>query len=115
METVTKIVKTVGIVLLVICYALAIGYVFTLAEPIYYCATRGCSAPGEGDIFFMPFILGLGGVPVMVAALAHSIVQSKKKTEWAWLFRIFAAVFGTTLVSIGLVFTYAGVTSSFHR
>lgn len=109
------VMKIVGIILLAICYALALGYVFILIEPTYYCVTRGCSGPGEGDIFVIPFLLGLGGVPAMVAALAHSIVQMKKKTEWAWLFRILAAVFGAVLVSIGLIFAYAGVTSSFHR
>lgn len=110
-----QIVKIVGIILLVLCYALALGYIFMLVKPTYYCMMHGCSGAGEGDIFFIPFILGLGGVPVTVAALAHSIVQMKKKTRWAWLFRIFAVVFGTVLVSIGLIFAYAGVASSFHR
>jgi hypothetical protein len=110
-----QIVKIGGTILPVLCYALAFGYVFMLVEPTYYCVTRGCGGPGEGDIFFIPFIFGLGGVPVTVAALAHSIVQMKKKSRWAWLFRIFAVVFGTVLVSIGLIFAYAGVTSSFHR
>ena len=107
--------KVLAIILAVIVYALALGYVLMLMVPTYYCATRGCSGPGEGDIFVIPFLFGLAGVPAMVAALAHSLVQGKKKTQWAWVFRIFAAVFGTVLVRIGLAFAYAGVTSNFHR
>lgn len=106
--------KSLTIILTVIGYALALGYVLLLVVPAYHCMTGGCRGPGEGDILFPAFILGpIGGIFLLVA-LSDSVRQIKKKNEWSWFFWVLAAVFAAVLAIVVCAFVYAVVANTFH-
>jgi hypothetical protein len=99
---------------LAISYLIAIGYIFSILMPSFYCFSHGCKGPGELDAFMPAFLFTPLGAIATAFSLNNSI-QCIRKRESPWVFWPPAIVFSAVLLGVIALIAAIIYQTALHR
>jgi hypothetical protein len=99
---------------LAVCYVIAIGYIFSILLPAFYCYSNGCKGPGDLDAFTPAFLFTPVGALGTAVSLTNTIQQIRKK-HYPWAFWPLAVIFSIVLLGVVVLIAWVIYYTAFHR